>query len=457
MKRIIFIFVAVLAFSFSCSGVGEEEDIQILLEKNAALSRQFSNNLFFSVQELKQKIGDDTGRVEDIFGAIPEGYLNGLIHVLNQSSNIARVFEEIDIPKIVALASRTGHEGLGLGYYLMRIADGFMESIGLRHLISKYFDDLYPQMEMADQLLVSIEDKTEKKTGGLLWGERHDIEFVLPKREIEGWVKWFGKKKSLIGTAGSLALHLPDVPTLRREVQFNIQEKKKDLKFYLINYGLFVLIIGMAAYLIFLFLIYIFQDIHIKELFSKENTKKYAIVILMFCTQNFIFFLNPSQFFYFINFFNMPHRRKYIFENMMYTKHLFNDLILSTEIMVLLTYFFVFAIIIISLILILKKKLIIQEKFGFYFLANVFLGIYSIQHYLFLLLLSFVLLLFIPFYEKDINEFEWIKRNKFFVAGVLSITLLLNRDISMLILRNFAIISLLIIMMICLILLYINY
>ena len=62
---------------------------------------------------------------------------------------------------------------------------------------------------------------------------------------------------------------------LRREIQYNMQEKIKDLKFYLINYGLFILVIGMAPYFIFIFLIYIFQDIRIKELFDKVNIKKY--------------------------------------------------------------------------------------------------------------------------------------------------------------------------------------
>ncbi len=241
---------------------------------------------------------------------------------------------------------------------------------------------------------------------------------------------------------------------LRREIQFNLQEKIKDLKFYLINYGLFVLVIGMAPYFIFIFLIYIFQDIPIKELFKKDNTQKYTIVILMFCAQNFIFILNPSQFFYFINFFNMPHRREYIFGNMMYTKNLFSEEnLIANDYMALITYLFVFAIIIISLILIFKKDLSIQEKFGFFFLANVFLGIYSIQHYLYLLLFTFVLLLFIPFYEKNIKGFKWVKMNKFFIIGILSITLILNPALHI-IFAQLAVTVLLVMMMISLIYLY---
>ena len=232
---------------------------------------------------------------------------------------------------------------------------------------------------------------------------------------------------------------------LRREIQFNKQEKIKDLKFYLINYGLFILAIGMAPYFIFILLIYIFQDIHIKELLNKENIQKYIIVILMFCAQNFVFIINPSQFFIFINFFNIPHQRNDIFVNLIYLRNL---IIVPSHLMPLFTIFFVIAISIISLILIFKKELLIQEKFGFFFLAYIFFGIYSLQHYLYLLLYSFVLLLFVPFLEKNIKGFEWVKGNKFFIMGILSITLILNRIFNVTILLS--------IMMISLILLYIK-
>ena len=176
----------------------------------------------------------------------------------------------------------------------------------------------------------------------------------------------------------------------------------------------------------------------------------------MFCGQNFIFFLNPSQFFFFLGLFNMPHQREYIFGNLIYTKNIISERsIISSDNMVLLTYVFVFAIIIISLILIFNKKLLIQEKFGFFFLSNIFLGVYSIQHYLYLLLFAFVVLLFIPFYEKNIKGFEWVKRNKFFIIGILSITLILNPNLHILF-SNFAVALLLGSMMICLIYLYNN-
>jgi len=56
---------------------------------------------------------------------------------------------------------------------------------------------------------------------------------------------------------------------LRREIQCRKEEIEKDLKYHLINYGLFVFAVGIAPYFIFLLLIYIFHDIKFKDLFKK--------------------------------------------------------------------------------------------------------------------------------------------------------------------------------------------
>ncbi|MFX1446005.1 MAG: hypothetical protein ACFFHV_21520, partial [Promethearchaeota archaeon] len=81
---------------------------------------------------------------------------------------------------------------------------------------------------------------------------------------------------------------------LKQEIQYRIQPFDKDLKFYLITYNLFILIIGAFPYLLFYFLIYLFQDIPYNQLFNKENLKKYIIIIVSFTAQNFLFILYPS-------------------------------------------------------------------------------------------------------------------------------------------------------------------
>lgn len=237
---------------------------------------------------------------------------------------------------------------------------------------------------------------------------------------------------------------------LRREIQFNKFEKEKDLKFYLINYGLLIIAIGLAPYFIFLLFIYVFEGISKKDILNKKNVQRYIIAVLMFCAQNFVFFLAPSQFFHYIENFNMPDVRGDIFDNLIYLKGLIT---VPSEIMPLMTFLFVFALSIVSLIIIFKKELIIYERFGFFFLAYIFLGIHSLQTYLYLLLYSFVLLLFVPFLKKNEKGFEWVKQNKFIIISLVSITLILN-EFRFPWAIKYTVLILLSLMMVCLILLY---
>jgi len=84
---------------------------------------------------------------------------------------------------------------------------------------------------------------------------------------------------------------------IRRELQYRREEKEKDLKFYLVNYNLFAFMIAIFIPFIFLFFIYIFQEIHIADVFKKENIRKYSMILLIFAIQNFLFFIYPSYFF----------------------------------------------------------------------------------------------------------------------------------------------------------------
>ncbi|GAJ25038.1 unnamed protein product, partial [marine sediment metagenome] len=93
------------------------------------------------------------------------------------------------------------------------------------------------------------------------------------------------------------------VYVIRRELQVRKQDKEKNLKFYVINYGLLLIVVAIFPFFVLLLLIYIFQDINIKNLLNKRNLQKYCIVILMFAAQNFLFFIYPSYIFSFLNLF----------------------------------------------------------------------------------------------------------------------------------------------------------
>ena len=210
---------------------------------------------------------------------------------------------------------------------------------------------------------------------------------------------------------------------IRRELQFNKEGNIKNLKFYLINYGLFVFAIGMAPYFIFLLIIYMFHNIPLKEFFYKENIKEYSIVIIMFIAQNFLFIIYISQFFIFINFYFVEHQRVQGIQRLLYLRGL---IVVTPQFMAFLTILFTIILIVISLILSFNSRILIEEKFGLFCLAFIFLGVFSHQIYLYLLLFSFVLLLYVPYLNQTVNGIEFIKSNKIVILGLVSIIEIFN-------------------------------
>ncbi|MFX0140673.1 MAG: hypothetical protein ACFFDN_43945, partial [Candidatus Hodarchaeota archaeon] len=80
---------------------------------------------------------------------------------------------------------------------------------------------------------------------------------------------------------------------LRREIEWNKNKKEKEFKYYILNYGLFVFILGWAPYLVYFLILYVFYNIRLKFLFKKENIIKYLIIVSMFLIQNFLFIIYP--------------------------------------------------------------------------------------------------------------------------------------------------------------------
>jgi hypothetical protein len=205
---------------------------------------------------------------------------------------------------------------------------------------------------------------------------------------------------------------------IRREFKFKKDDIEKDLKYYLINYSLFVLAIGMAPYFIFFLLIYIFQDIPSKEFFKKENVEKYFIIIFIFLTQNILFIIYPSQFFIFlISGLYHPIRRNEKIK-LLYLRE-FIDVSYGT--MTFITIFFTIILSVITLILILNNKLGIEEKFAYFSIAYIFFGVYSYPNLLSLTLFSLALLLFVPYLNQNAKGIEFIKCNKILLIGLMSI------------------------------------
>jgi len=210
---------------------------------------------------------------------------------------------------------------------------------------------------------------------------------------------------------------------LRRELQHFKEEKGKDLKYYIINYGLFVFIIGMAPYLIFFLLIYIFHEIRYDELFKKDNLKLYSIVFLMFLIQNIFFLIYPKL----IN----GYRKAFIYflqTREMELDHFYLDYLVDNLISLpqayqsIISLILNFVLYVITITIILNKKLRLEEKFAYYSFSFIILSYYSEK--VLIILLPLTLLIFIKFLDQNEKYLNFVKKNIFVLMGLISVSLI---------------------------------
>jgi hypothetical protein len=202
---------------------------------------------------------------------------------------------------------------------------------------------------------------------------------------------------------------------IRRELQFRIENREKNLRYYWVNYGFFVLAIGIFPPFIYLLFIYLFQDIRFREIFKMKSVKIYGIILVWFAIQNFIIFIYPSLildlfmlynrfntvwgpvvFFYLKDFELFPRKSK--------------DLIVTIMSIVMG---------VITLLLIYIKKLQIEEKFAYFCFIGLFLFMYAWR--VLLILLPFSLLIFIKFINKKEKLLDFMKSNKIIIVGLIGI------------------------------------
>ncbi|TFG25529.1 MAG: hypothetical protein EU529_00525 [Promethearchaeota archaeon] len=252
---------------------------------------------------------------------------------------------------------------------------------------------------------------------------------------------------------------------IRRELQYRREGKEKNRNYYILNYGLFIFMLGISPYFVFLLFIYVFQEIQLKDLFKKENVEIYFIVVLWFVIQNFTFILYPSQIFEALDGFNLP--GTYIERHSpFYLKYL---IILTAAQMQVLIYLFAVILTIITIVLIHIRRLNIEKKFSFFLLAYLFFGVTPVPELVAHICLCFVLLLFVPLLKQDFTGYEFIHKNKVFLIGVISFLLInyinflrlfpiyieaFGRQIFIGVFVAYALITLYTIMILCLITLY---
>ncbi|TFG25715.1 MAG: hypothetical protein EU529_00445 [Promethearchaeota archaeon] len=205
---------------------------------------------------------------------------------------------------------------------------------------------------------------------------------------------------------------------LRREIQYNKEEKQKDFKYKFSTYFLFVMIVGMDPYFIFLLLIFIFHDIPFGKLFKKENLKTYGIVTLIFLGQNFLFIIYPGLIFDYFKIF-----RDY--QGLQFSLALYYLAFINTNFIIPNAAKFIISLILLIILyeiigfLLITKKLKIHEKFSYFAISFIFLN--CLVERTFIILFPLILLLFIPFLHQDEIGRDFIKKNKFVLIGLISV------------------------------------
>ncbi|MHA1196547.1 MAG: hypothetical protein ACTSSM_10675 [Promethearchaeota archaeon] len=207
---------------------------------------------------------------------------------------------------------------------------------------------------------------------------------------------------------------------IKREIKIRDSiEERPSLKFLFIQYSILIFIIGTIPSFIFILIIYIFNNINYKDIFSKEQLKKYGLVFIVFLYQNFIFLINPKLI---INFLNWGSQIGLLSESSLPMMIVFSFSIEFISDMAL-KIFSIIAMTIISSLLIFNKKLELEEKIGIFAFSSLLLNVFT-RNNLFVFIAPLIAILFIIDVNVQENFFKFIKENLFFLFVLTALTLL---------------------------------
>lgn len=202
-----------------------------------------------------------------------------------------------------------------------------------------------------------------------------------------------------------------------REIKNKKENITPNLKYDVINYFLLVFVIGLVPLFIFFLLIYLFRDIHKKDVFKRGNVRKYGLIILIFIAQNFLFLIYPFLILDFIESsieFMETLPSSLYFYPYLYASGL-NLPILAIAIN--LISFLIFSIL--SLFLISKLDLEIEFKFGILSLLIIIFTNLGLR--VMVIIIPFIILLFIPFLNQEEKGMDFIKENILILIGLITV------------------------------------
>ncbi|MFX1322458.1 MAG: hypothetical protein ACFFAQ_12535 [Promethearchaeota archaeon] len=200
-----------------------------------------------------------------------------------------------------------------------------------------------------------------------------------------------------------------------REIYYRKEEKERTISFFTLNYILFIFAIGMVPQLIFLFIIYLFHEIKISNLFNRDNILKYLIVISIFLIENLLFLIYPELIFDFLKGFTFN-----LDENSIRVLFLSDFQFSNQSILIIIRYVMLFMIFMIMLGLIINKKILIEWKFSLFCFSFLYLDIFR-GYGMLQILLPFILFLLIPFVKQEKSIKQFVKENYIIMISIFSI------------------------------------
>ncbi|MHA1755267.1 MAG: hypothetical protein ACTSVV_00755 [Promethearchaeota archaeon] len=201
---------------------------------------------------------------------------------------------------------------------------------------------------------------------------------------------------------------------LRRELEADKKNIQKNRAFYIISYSLIVFAVGMAPSLILLLLIYFFYGINFNNIIKKENIEKFILILLIFLIQNIYFLFFPGAILDFLGGINWITSNKgtrccFLYENPLPFLNNIYFSIISTILLLIFT-----------VILIWKKTISLERKIGLFSTFYLFFGMYNCFT-LFHILISFSLLLYVPYLNKKDKFSKLVKNNKPLLISLMAV------------------------------------
>ncbi len=203
---------------------------------------------------------------------------------------------------------------------------------------------------------------------------------------------------------------------LKRELKYKNDNKKKDIKYYLINFALLSFSLSITPYFIFFVLLYIFYDIEFKKIFQKSFIIKFGLFLLVFLIENFMFFIYPEIIFDYLKkgLTKIPQNwcQLIILREFPLSPSVINIIKILSIII-----FFISIIILLNF----REKLSLEKMFGYLSFIFLYFNIWKGYDTL-VLIIPFILLLFLPYLKS--NDFQDPYLKKIRIISFISILIL---------------------------------